>query len=249
MNNKELKIGNIVSFIIACSFSMTVLYVYGYCSALEHSKNIHPNLMKYFNVNDYFSISIVFLSWAFIIGVGIVLGNKFANRLICQFDRESPKEYFSMDQKFVKLITIGSIILATLYTVASFFINVPKSYIYVIWGFSGCFLWLYFFNWYKKEKRLAEDWINRFHIFVKFFPIIVISSFCCGLYEGTDCISKFDRLHNSRLFLQDEPDFLDGKVLFALEKYLIFMKYPSTDFQIIPISRIKLINEYGPFKK
>jgi hypothetical protein len=114
--------------------------------------------------------------------------------------------------------------------------------IYVICVSTVIFLWLTLVH-HRREFSFIKQWPDWKQYVLVFGPLYFMLVFVAGLYTGKKELVKVVVHNNSNAQLEmtsKEPN-KNGRVLFALSQYIVFLEKKTKTVDIIPIGQVKNI--------
>lgn len=245
------KFSEILTYISTTAFVLTVSFIYGF------SLSSKLNLFTYMTLNDYFNYSLKWLTPVlFGFGLGFIL-QLFFSRVEKGATEEEiiksspfPKftKYFrKYSEKAFSVIFVGGAIVLTIY---SFFAEVPKVFLYNLWQLGGAFSWVAFFLWYLKIPKLANRWSIPQKVVLLVAPAMIIFSLFGGMLEGEMYgLPTNKNYYKDQLRLTKAEEVINGKVIFSLNNFIIFLNTKDLNFSIYPINQVRAITTFKEIKK
>ena len=239
---KDWTITELLSLGTASAFILAIVYVYGYSTVLG------LNVFAYFSISDYLRLSIEWLTPVFIILAIGGLITKFFTRI----ERDATEEELiktSSYQRFMRAFRksgdvvgpVAIVIIAILYTALSFFIEIPRSQLYILWAAAGAVLWVGLVRWYAKEPRLVVGWSDKWFGFILFFPALAIFTFFGGKWGAESGYRVFSKATDVQVVFKAQGEPFTGQILFLLDEYVLLRRKNQDQVIIVPKAEIKMI--------
>jgi hypothetical protein len=217
----DVKIGDLLGLGSAGTFILTIVYLHGYSTTLG------VNLFLYFGLNDYFRLAIEWLPPVIVGWIGGILLEKFFTRV----ERGATEEEIvarSRHPKFTRWSRRWSqdsiviiLVLGAILNIIQCFLGLAQAD-YMLYGFTGAFLWFRVIAWYAREPKFIQNWTAPWKLFVFVFPALVIVTFSYGLYSGKTGMHLYTRSADVQISLKDETTPTAGRILFLLDEYVVF---------------------------
>jgi hypothetical protein len=244
----DIKIADLLGLGSASAFLVTIVYLYGY------SFSLGVNLFLYFSTTDYFRLAIQWLPPVIASAVGGSLLDKFFTRVERGATEEEIAARSGNPSRTRRFRAIGNaapavaVVLVALFTI---FLGhmvpsqkhgvTPPGQKYVMWGALCALIWLVLVRWYAREPRLAGHWTPSWRYFVGMFPALVIVALFYGLYSGESGTRMYLDPGDARIALKDQAAPIAGRVLFALDTYLVVRDQQSRHVIVIPTAEVTRI--------
>lgn len=239
----DAKVSELLGLGSTGAFILTIIYLEGYSRALR------INLFLYFGLNDYFRLAI---EWLPPIIVSYVLGI-FIDKFFTRVERGATEEEIAARSPYprftrwsrkwsqdsiVLVLVIGAILNITL----TFFGRGQPDY--MLYGFTGAFLWFRVIAWYAKEPKFIKNWSAPWKFVIILFPTLAILAFCYGLYAGKTGKDLYFRPADVQISLQGESTPVTGRMLFLLDQYVV-LQGQKNDIAAIPKNQVTKITHSG----
>lgn len=239
---KDLKLTELLGLGSISAFIDTILYIYGY------SKASGVNLFSYFSINDYFRLAI---EWLTPILIGVLVG-VLISAVSSRIERGKTEEEIiagSPNPKFTRAFrksgewapSVTIVVVAVLYTILSYFKDVPRATTYVLWGASSFIIWINAVLWYMQEPKLVASWNKTWAFFVMFAPAFAFVAYFYGQVDAEVGFRVVGKGNEVRVVLDSRKEVFPGRILFVLDEYVLMRGGYSYQFTILPKREIKMI--------
>jgi hypothetical protein len=241
------KAGEVIGFISATAFALTVVYLQGYKTAS------HLDLFKYLSVNDYFRLAVewlvpVALLWLVGVAVEAALRRSEHGKSEPEIEKgiaeaSRPRFWLAFRRSGVKApFVVGAV--AVVASTPLFLLGLlPRRLYYEIMTIAGPLAWWASTMWYEKENRLVADWSSARRAWVWFFPAMLILSFFRGASTAEQAKAPAASANSTRVFVVGRPSPVVGRVLFNLDNYVLLRTATNGEVEAIPKGQVTLIVE------
>lgn len=238
------KIAIFSAIVSAVAFVLTVIYVYGF------SLSIDMDLVRYFNISDYVKFSVCWLPYYLI---GPVIGALYAKFEDAVLKPRTIKEVIQSSNtstlskmtarvlQYENAIILGGLILCGVsILIASFFKHIDRTMLFVAGVFIVGPIWLILTSLYLRESSFAKEkmsyWQRRSLLFG---PLFIFSVFYFGIMAGGKELDSAGEPPTANLEMIIESPSKEGRILFALSQYIVFLERQTKTVEIIPVGQVK----------
>lgn len=239
-----MKITEKIAIVSAVAFVLTVIYVYGF------SLSIDMDLFKYFNISDYVKFSVCWLPYyligpliGYLYGIfeNVVLKPRTIKEVIQSSNTSTLSKLTAKVLKYDGAIMSGGLILCGVFIfVVSFFKHVDRTMLFIAGVFIAGPIWFILTSLYVDKLSIAKEKMSNWQIKSLFFaPFFIFSVFIVGLLAGGRALDNAGKPPTANLEMAIESPNKEGRVLFALSQYIVFLERKTKTVEIIPVGQVK----------
>lgn len=244
---KEWKIGEVIGYVSATAFALTVVYLYGYQTVS------HLDVFEYFSVNDYLRLAVRWLAPVVVLWLAGALFEAALRRSEHGMSEQEihdriakgrhPRFWHAFRKGGVEVPYVAATVVVVLNTALFLFAHLPKLTYYESMSGLAPIAWFTAVKWYEKEKRLVSAWSNVWRMWVLFFPAMLIFSLFRGASTAERAKTPLQSTNATRVSVLGRADPTVGRILFNLDNYLLLRTSKTGEVEAIPQTQVTLIVE------
>jgi hypothetical protein len=247
---KDWKVAEVVGFVSATAFALTIVFLYGY------SIPLHFIIFKYLTITDYLRLAVVWLVPTAIFWIAAVPFEAFLRRTEhgateAQIGEKiakarHPRFRLWFRRGGLRAPFVAAEIAAVVAAFELLLPHFPKISSYQILEGTSPFVWWEGVRWYERVRRLVAEWTAAWRAWVWFFPAVLLFSFFRGLSTAERVRTSPTSAATTRIFVLGRPDPTPGQVLFVLDDYILLRTSKDGEVEAIPKAQISMIVEGKP---